>query len=96
MHPDSRAELQPWNLHTAAAERFTARQLRSAMVAESDLVLGATPRHRSAVVERLPAARAVDAPECAGRDELRGAEGHEHGRWRAQADWMVRLHRTAL
>ena len=26
------------------------------MVAESDLVLGATPRHRSAVVERLPAA----------------------------------------
>jgi len=26
------------------------------MVAECDLVLGATPRHRSAVVERLPAA----------------------------------------
>ena len=56
MHPDSRAELQPWNLHTAPAEQFTARQLRSAMVAEADLVLGATPRHRSAVVERLPAA----------------------------------------
>jgi len=56
MHPDSRAELEPWNLHTAVAERFRARQLRSAMVAESDLVLGATPRHRSAVVERLPAA----------------------------------------
>ena len=56
MHPDSRAELAPWNLDTTAAEQFTARQLRSAMVAECDLVLGATPRHRSAVVERLPAA----------------------------------------
>jgi len=56
MHPDTRAELEPWNLHTAAAEQFRARQLRSAMVAEADLVLGATPRHRSAVVERLPAA----------------------------------------
>ncbi len=56
MHPDSRAELAPWGLDGAAAERFTARQLRSAMVLESDLVLGATPRHRSAVVERAPAA----------------------------------------
>jgi protein-tyrosine phosphatase len=56
MHPDSRAELAPWNLDTTVAEQFTARQLRSAMVAECDLVLGATPRHRSAVVERLPAA----------------------------------------
>lgn len=45
MHPDARDELRPWNLHMAAAERFMARQLRSAMVAESDLVLGATARH---------------------------------------------------
>jgi protein-tyrosine phosphatase len=56
MHPDSRAELAPWSLDGAEAGRFKARQLRSAMVLESDLVLGATPRHRSAVVERAPAA----------------------------------------
>lgn len=56
MHPDSRAELAPWCLDGAVAEGFRARQLRSAMVAECDLVLGATPRHRSAVVERVPAA----------------------------------------
>jgi protein-tyrosine phosphatase len=56
MHPDSRAELAPWGLDGAVAGRFVARQLRSAMVLESDLVLGATPRHRSAVVERAPAA----------------------------------------
>ncbi len=55
MHPDSLAELAPWGLDKAA-ERFAARQLRSAMVLQSDLVLGATPRHRSAIVERTPAA----------------------------------------
>jgi protein-tyrosine phosphatase len=56
MHPDSRAELAPWNLHGSHADAFTARQLRSAMIERSHLVLGATPRHRSAVVERCPAA----------------------------------------
>lgn len=56
MHPDSRAELTPWNLHGTHAEGFQARQLRSAMIERSHLVLGATPRHRSAVVERCPAA----------------------------------------
>lgn len=56
VHPDSRAELAPWNLDGAPAGRFRARQLLASMVLESDLVLGATPRHRSAVVERAPAA----------------------------------------
>lgn len=56
MHPDSRAELTPWHLEGAHAEQFTARQLRSAMIERSHLVLGATPRHRSAVVELCPAA----------------------------------------
>ena len=56
MHPDSRAELAPWNLQGAAAEGFVARQLQSAMIEQSDLVLGATTRHRSAVVELCPAA----------------------------------------
>jgi protein-tyrosine phosphatase len=56
MHPDSRAELAPWNLHGARAEGFVARQLRSSMIERSDLVLGATVRHRSAVVEQCPAA----------------------------------------
>lgn len=56
VHPDSRAELAPWNLHGAHADGFVARQLRSAMIEQSDLVLGATVRHRSAVVQRCPAA----------------------------------------
>ncbi len=75
MHPDSRDELSPWGLDRAVAGRFAARQLRSVMVEDADLILGATPRHRSSVVERNPAglpktfslrefarlARAVDA-----------------------------------
>lgn len=56
MHPDSRAELAPWNLDGTIADRFVARQLRSAMIERADLVLGATSRHRSAVVELCPAA----------------------------------------
>jgi protein-tyrosine phosphatase len=56
MHPDSRAELAPWNLDGSHADGFVARQLRSAMIEQSHLVLGATSRHRSAVVERCPAA----------------------------------------
>jgi hypothetical protein len=58
MHPDSRAELAPWNLDTTAAEWFTACQLRSAMVAECDLVLGATappPVGRGGAVARRAA-----------------------------------------
>jgi protein-tyrosine phosphatase len=54
MHPDSRHELMPWGLDGPVAGRFTARQLRSTMVEESDLILGANPRHRSSVVERSP------------------------------------------
>jgi protein-tyrosine phosphatase len=56
MHPDSRAELAPWNLHGAAAAGFRARQLHPTMIERSHLVLGMTPRHRSAVVARCPAA----------------------------------------
>ena len=39
-----------------AAERFVARQLQTTMIEQSDLVLGATTRHRSAVVELCAAA----------------------------------------
>jgi protein-tyrosine phosphatase len=56
MHPDSRAELKPWNLHGNHADRFVARQLSSVIIEQSDLILGATPRHRSAVVTHCPAA----------------------------------------
>lgn len=87
MHPDSRSELEPWGLHRAAADRFTARRLRSAMVSDADLVLGATPRHRSSVVERNPEglpktfsmrefarlARAVDPEQLPGGDAIERA-----------------------
>ncbi len=56
VHPDSRAELAPWNLDGAHSAGFAARQLRPTMIQESDLVLGATSRHRSAVVQQCPAA----------------------------------------
>jgi protein-tyrosine phosphatase len=56
IHPDTRAELAPWNLHGPLADQFVARQLRSTMIERSHLVLGATSRHRSAVVEQCPAA----------------------------------------
>ena len=56
MHPDSRAELAPWGLDGAPADGFVARQLQSSMIEQSHLVLGATSRHRSAVVEQCPAA----------------------------------------
>ena len=55
VHPLTRAELAPWGLDRTAADRFTARRLSPAMVDEADLVLGASPRHRSSVVERNPA-----------------------------------------
>lgn len=55
MHPDTRDELAPWGLDGVIAGDFRARQLRSAMVRDADLVLGANIRHRSAVVEREPA-----------------------------------------
>ncbi|MFR9800848.1 hypothetical protein ACL02T_00920 [Pseudonocardia sp. RS010] len=56
MHPDTRDELAPWGLDgTAQAGAFRARQLRSSLVRNSDLVLGASLRHRSAIVEREPA-----------------------------------------
>jgi protein-tyrosine phosphatase len=60
MHPSTRAELAPWRLDGASdTQHFTARQLRSAMVTDADLVLGATTRHRSAVVECHPAGLAT-------------------------------------
>jgi protein-tyrosine phosphatase len=55
MQPDSRRQLSAWGLDGAAADRFVARQLRSALVEEAHLVLGASPGHRSSVVERAPA-----------------------------------------
>ena len=59
MHAQSRAQLAPWGLHGDAADRFVARQLRSAMATSAHLVLGASPEHRSAVVGRAPATLAT-------------------------------------
>jgi protein-tyrosine phosphatase len=56
MHPDSRAELAPWHLDGPLSAGFVARQLDPSMIERSHLVLGATARHRSAVVEQCPAA----------------------------------------
>jgi protein-tyrosine phosphatase len=56
MHPDSRELLAPWWLDRAPAEKFVARQLRSAVVGSAHLVLGASSGHRSAVVQRAPEA----------------------------------------
>lgn len=56
MNLATRDELAPWGLDGVIAGRFIARQVRSAMVEQSHLVLGANPSHRSAVVERTPAA----------------------------------------
>jgi protein-tyrosine phosphatase len=58
MHPDSRVQLNPWWIDGTAADQFVARQLSSSMVTSAHLVLGASPRHRSAVVERAPEALA--------------------------------------
>ncbi len=47
----TRAELAPWRLDVTAAEDFVARQLDRTMLDGADLVLCATRRHRSAVIE---------------------------------------------
>lgn len=56
MHEHTRRELAPWHLDGLASERFAARQLRSAMIREADLVLGLNTRHRSAVIGLEPGA----------------------------------------
>jgi protein-tyrosine phosphatase len=59
MHAQTRRELAPWGLDGLGAEHFTARQLRTAMIGEVDLVLGVNTRHRSAVIDREPGALAT-------------------------------------
>ncbi|MET0188123.1 MAG: hypothetical protein ABW212_03935 [Pseudonocardia sediminis] len=54
VHAQARAQLAPWGLDGEHAARFAARQLDASVVDGVDLVLGATPRHRSAVLERFP------------------------------------------
>jgi protein-tyrosine phosphatase len=56
MHPLSRAQLGRWGLEGATARQFVARQLNSSMIRPANLVLGASPEHRSAVVGCEPAA----------------------------------------
>jgi protein-tyrosine phosphatase len=55
VHPDMRKELQPWGLEREGG-RFAARQLVPDLVESVDLVLGATPKHRSTVVREVPGA----------------------------------------
>lgn len=55
-HPVSGPMVPLMTAAGAAAEGFAARQLTAEMVREADLVLPLTRRHRSAVVELLPAA----------------------------------------
>jgi protein-tyrosine phosphatase len=59
MHELSRAELAPWGLDGLGAEAFRGRQLRSEMVRGVDVVFGVNVRHRSAVIDREPAALAT-------------------------------------
>lgn len=73
MFPDARRQLAPWNLD-GAAERFVARQLRPDMVRNSDLVLGASVRHRSVVVEEVPASLAVAFTVCEFARLIRGVD----------------------
>ncbi len=54
MHPMARAQLAPWGLDGPHSGRFVARQLRQGIVEDADLVLGASPRHRSAILEDFP------------------------------------------
>jgi len=56
MHPQTRAELAPWGLHTWPSENFVARQLVPSIVEQADLVLTAQRHHRSAVAELAPSA----------------------------------------
>nr|WP_252442221.1 hypothetical protein [Pseudonocardia humida] len=58
MHERSRAELAPWALDGSGSEAFRARQLRSELIREVDVVFGVNVRHRSAVIDREPAALA--------------------------------------
>jgi protein-tyrosine phosphatase len=55
VHPLMVTELAPLGLD-GEAERFVARQLVPELVESADLVLGASPRHRSTVVEQAPGA----------------------------------------
>lgn len=54
MHPMARAQLAPWGLDGPHSGRFVARQLRQGIVEDVDLVLGASPRHRSTILEEFP------------------------------------------
>ncbi len=54
VHPASRAQLAPWGLDGVHSEHFVARQLDRNSIAGVHLVLGASPRHRSAVLEEFP------------------------------------------
>lgn len=56
MHPDTRAELAPWGLEGEYSGRFVARQLQPEMIQDADLILGATPDHRVAVLRLVPSA----------------------------------------
>lgn len=59
MHPVSRAQLAGWGVPDAAADPFVARQVDRELVSCADLVLGATPAHRGAVVRLFPGALAT-------------------------------------
>ena len=55
VYPAMRVELAPLGLDREA-ERFAARQLMPELIESADLVLGASPRHRSMVVHEVPSA----------------------------------------
>jgi protein-tyrosine phosphatase len=56
MHPATRSELACRGADGSAVDRFRARQLDLSMIRGADLVLGAGPEHRAAVVECDPTA----------------------------------------
>jgi len=54
MHYDTRDELMPWGLDGLIAGRFAARQFTAPIAESADLILGATPQHRSTIIDQVP------------------------------------------
>ncbi|MGQ0845829.1 MAG: arsenate reductase/protein-tyrosine-phosphatase family protein [Sporichthyaceae bacterium] len=54
MHAQTRRGLAPWGLDVEAAEGFRGRQLTREIIADADLILGATTEHRSGIVRLAP------------------------------------------
>jgi protein-tyrosine-phosphatase len=84
VHPLMVTELAPLGLD-GEAERFVARQLVPELVESADLVLGASLRHRSTVVEQAPGA----LPIAFGLREFAGSRSPSTRRCSPPRRWPV-------